>query len=117
MDIISVVCARCREERPAGDFVSKRKSARNTQRTALIIIIRTILISRDATLTLRNLALAKRRALKRTAGNASLLLPNERSGIQLTLLEKLWQIYATRMLFRESLSQLHVMLGTPFLLT
>ncbi|KAH7114578.1 hypothetical protein B0J13DRAFT_240276 [Dactylonectria estremocensis] len=31
MDIISVVCARCREERPAGDFVSKRKSAGNTK--------------------------------------------------------------------------------------
>ncbi|KAH7137739.1 hypothetical protein EDB81DRAFT_800595, partial [Dactylonectria macrodidyma] len=103
MDIISVVCARCREERPAGDFVSKRKSAGNTRRTALIVYSR----SRDATLTLRNLALAERRAPKRTAGDAGLLPPNERSGIQLTSPEKLRQIYAARMLFRESLSQLH----------
>ena len=31
MDMISIVCARCGEARPAGDFVSKRKSAGNTK--------------------------------------------------------------------------------------
>jgi hypothetical protein len=31
MDIISIICARCGEERPAGDFVSKRKSAESTK--------------------------------------------------------------------------------------
>jgi hypothetical protein len=31
MDMVSVVCARCGEERPAGEFVSKRKSAENTK--------------------------------------------------------------------------------------
>ncbi|KAH6985358.1 hypothetical protein EDB80DRAFT_732220, partial [Ilyonectria destructans] len=30
-DIIPIVCARCGEEKPAGDFVSKRKSAGNTK--------------------------------------------------------------------------------------
>ncbi|KAH6985505.1 hypothetical protein EDB80DRAFT_229201 [Ilyonectria destructans] len=30
-DLISIVCARCGEEKPAGDFVSKRKSAGKTK--------------------------------------------------------------------------------------
>ncbi|KAH7117531.1 hypothetical protein EDB81DRAFT_245975 [Dactylonectria macrodidyma] len=69
--------------------------------------------SRDATLTLRNLALAERRAPKRTDGNAGLSPPNERSGTQPTSPEKLRQLHAARRLFRESLSQPHVVLGTP----
>ncbi|KAH6985489.1 hypothetical protein EDB80DRAFT_228909 [Ilyonectria destructans] len=30
-DLVSIVCARCGEKKPAGDFVSKRKSAGNTK--------------------------------------------------------------------------------------
>ncbi|KAH7111560.1 hypothetical protein EDB81DRAFT_310183 [Dactylonectria macrodidyma] len=106
MDIISVVCARCREERPAGDFVSKRKSAGNTKNRLDCRNKNDSYYSRsrDATLMLRNLASAKRRAPKRTAGDAGLLPPNERFGIQLMSLEKLQQIYTARRLFRESLS-------------
>jgi hypothetical protein len=69
--------------------------------------------SRDATLTLRNLASAERCAPKRTDGDASLPPPNERSGTQPTSPEKLRQRHAARRLFRESLSQPHVVLGTP----
>ncbi|KAI8416687.1 hypothetical protein FOFC_03000 [Fusarium oxysporum] len=69
--------------------------------------------SRDATLTLRNLASAERCAPKRTDGDAGLPPPNERSGTQPTSPEKLRQRHAARRLFRESLSQPHVVLGTP----
>jgi hypothetical protein len=69
--------------------------------------------SRDATLTLRNLASAERRAPKRTDGDAGLSPPNERSGTQPTSPEKLRQLHAARRLFSESLSQPHVVLGTP----
>ncbi|KAG7000331.1 hypothetical protein FocnCong_v013276 [Fusarium oxysporum f. sp. conglutinans] len=69
--------------------------------------------SRDATLTLRNLASAERCAPKRTDGDAGLPPPNERSGTQPTSPEKLRKRHAARRLFRESLSQPHVVLGTP----
>ncbi|KAF6519532.1 hypothetical protein HZS61_008968 [Fusarium oxysporum f. sp. conglutinans] len=115
MDIIPIVCARCGKERPAGDFVSKRKSAGNTKNC---LDCRNknnshYSRSRDATLTLRNLASAERCAPKRTDGDAGLPPPNERSGTQPTSPEKLRQRHAARRLFRESLSQPHVVLGTP----
>ncbi|KAF6523203.1 hypothetical protein HZS61_014731 [Fusarium oxysporum f. sp. conglutinans] len=56
---------------------------------------------------------AERCAPKRTDGDAGLPPPNERSGTQPTSPEKLRQRHAARRLFRESLSQPHVVLGTP----
>ncbi|RKK15612.1 hypothetical protein BFJ67_g17859, partial [Fusarium oxysporum f. sp. cepae] len=69
--------------------------------------------SRDATLTLRNLASAERCAPKRTDGDAGLPPPNERSGTQPTSPEKLRQRHAARRQFRKSLSQPLVVLVTP----
>ncbi|KAF6527894.1 hypothetical protein HZS61_008196 [Fusarium oxysporum f. sp. conglutinans] len=61
----------------------------------------------------RRRASAERCAPKRTDGDAGLPPPNERSGTQPTSPEKLRQRHAARRLFRESLSQPHVVLGTP----
>ncbi|RKK14017.1 hypothetical protein BFJ66_g18174 [Fusarium oxysporum f. sp. cepae] len=67
--------------------------------------------------TLRNIALRPsspgRPATKRTEGDAGLSPPNERSGTQPTSPEKLRQLHTARSLFGESISQPHVVLGTP----
>ncbi|KAH8661029.1 hypothetical protein BGZ61DRAFT_153216 [Ilyonectria robusta] len=67
--------------------------------------------------TLRNIALRPsspgRPATKRTDGDAGLSPPNERSGTQPTSPEKLRQLHTARSLFGESISQPHVVLGTP----
>ncbi|KAH6977659.1 hypothetical protein EDB80DRAFT_738230, partial [Ilyonectria destructans] len=118
-DIISIVCARCGEEKPAGDFVSKVKSAGNTKNC---LDCRTqnnshYSRSRGAIMTLRRLAVrpssAERRAPKRTDGDAGLSPPNERSGTQPTSPERLRQLHTARRLFEEPISQPQAVLGTP----
>ncbi|KAJ3455288.1 hypothetical protein MRS44_013888 [Fusarium solani] len=75
------------------------------------------LISKVVLQTLRNIALRPsspgRPATKRTEGDAGLSPPNERSGTQPTSPEKLRQLHTARSLFGESISQPHVVLGTP----
>ena len=56
---------------------------------------------------------AERSAPKRTDGDAGLSPPNERSGTQPTSPLKLRQLHTARSLFGESISQPHVVLGTP----
>ncbi|KAL6405434.1 ATP-dependent DNA helicase PIF1 [Ilyonectria robusta] len=72
--------------------------------------------SRSAIQTLRKLAVrsssAERPARKRTDGETGLSPAKDRSGTQPTSPEKLQQLHAARRLFRESISQPHVVLGT-----
>ncbi|KAK8912669.1 hypothetical protein VCV18_012348 [Metarhizium anisopliae] len=95
-DLISVVCARCGEEKPAGDFRSR---------------------SRDAIQTLKNLAVgpssSESFALKRTPEDAGLSPPNDRSRAQPTSSEGARQCHTARTLFKASISQPRVELGTP----
>lgn len=66
---------------------------------------------------MRNLSVrpssAGRPAPKRTDGDAGMSPPDDRSGTQPTSPEKLQQLHPARRLFRESISQPHVVLGTP----
>lgn len=69
--------------------------------------------SRDATLKLRVLASAERRASKRTEDDTSLTPLTERSRTHPASPEKLRQLHAARTLSRESVIQPHIVLGTP----
>lgn len=135
-DIISIVCARCGEEKPAGDFVSQRRSAGNTKncldcRNQLNSHVSSVSPfsktsssnltkhsrSRGAIMVLRSLGVhpssLERTAVKRTDGDAGLSPPNERSGTQPTSPETLRHLHTARRLFEEPISQPQVVLGTP----
>ncbi|KHO10936.1 Ankyrin repeat-containing domain protein [Metarhizium robertsii ARSEF 23] len=108
----STLCARCGEKKPTDDFVSKRKSARNTKNC---LDCRNQ--SRDAIQTLKSLAVgpssSESPALKRTEEDADLSPPNDRSGTQPTSSESIRQGHTARTLFKASISQPRVELGTP----
>ncbi|KJK85270.1 hypothetical protein H633G_10889, partial [Metarhizium anisopliae BRIP 53284] len=108
----STLCARCGEKKPTGDFVSKRKSARNTKNC---LDCRNQ--SRDAIQTLKSLAVgpssSESPASKRTEEDADLSPPNDRSGTQPTSSESIRQGHTARTLFKASISQPRVELGTP----
>ncbi|KAF6518454.1 hypothetical protein HZS61_002532 [Fusarium oxysporum f. sp. conglutinans] len=118
-DLLFVVCARCGEERPESAFRAKRQSAGQTKQCIDCRNQRVSHHSRSKVVlqTLRNIALRPsspgRPATKRTEGDAGLSPPNERSGTQPTSPEKLRQLHTARSLFGESISQPHVVLGTP----
>ncbi|TVY65458.1 ATP-dependent DNA helicase pif1 [Fusarium oxysporum f. sp. cubense] len=135
-DLLFVVCARCGEERPESAFRAKRQSAGQTKQcidcrnqrvshvSSAFLVYKSLnphqmkhSRSKVVLQTLRNIALRPsspgRPATKRTEGDAGLSPPNERSGTQPTSPEKLRQLHTARSLFGESISQPHVVLGTP----
>ncbi|KAH7124940.1 hypothetical protein B0J13DRAFT_611947 [Dactylonectria estremocensis] len=135
-DLLFVVCARCGEERPESAFRVKRQSAEQTKQcidcrnqrvshvSSVFLVYKTldpdqIKHSRSKVVlqSLRNIALRPsspgRPATKRSDGDAGLSPPNQRSGTQPPSPEKLRQLHTARSLFGESISQPHVVLGTP----
>ncbi|KAH8660997.1 hypothetical protein BGZ61DRAFT_464454 [Ilyonectria robusta] len=100
-EMISIVCVRCGEEKPAGDFIGKRKSVGHTkncqdcrnQRSSHVILQ---VQRRDP--DLRNLAV-------RTEEDASLSPPNDRFGTQPTSPERLRQCHTAKTLSGASISQ------------
>ncbi|KJZ69841.1 hypothetical protein HIM_10769 [Hirsutella minnesotensis 3608] len=134
--LASIVCARCGEKKPAGDFVSNRKSGGTTKNcldcrsqcsshvssfSPLRMTFNTNEVkcsrSRGAILTLRDLAARPsspgRASVKRVEADADLSPPSERSGTQPSSPEKLRRLHAAMTLFKESISQPHIELGTP----
>ncbi|KAM4067366.1 hypothetical protein HRG_012237 [Hirsutella rhossiliensis] len=73
--------------------------------------------SRGAILTLRDLAARPsspgRASVKRVEADADLSPPSERSGTQPSSPEKLRRLHAAMTLFKKSISQPHIELGTP----
>ncbi|KAH8654283.1 hypothetical protein BGZ61DRAFT_467766, partial [Ilyonectria robusta] len=118
-DMISIVCVRCGEEKPAGDFIGKRKSVGHTKNCQDCRNQRSSHYSRSrgAILTLRNLAVApsstESPAPKRTEEDAGLLPPNDRFGTQPTSPERLRQCHTAKTLSGASISQPRIVLGTP----
>ncbi|KAH6983750.1 hypothetical protein EDB80DRAFT_735247 [Ilyonectria destructans] len=118
-DLMSIVCARCGEKKPAGGFVSKRKSAGNTKNCLECRSRCNSHRSRSkgATLTLRNLAVGpsstESPAPKRTEEDARLSPLNDRFGTQPTSPERLRQCHTAKTLSGASISQPRVVLGTP----
>lgn len=133
--MLPAVYARCDEEKPPCDFVSKTKSARatknclecrnkNNSHVSSVFLLRSISTNkvqysrpRGAILTLRGLAVrpssCEAPGQKRTDGDAELSPAKDRSGTRPTSPDRPQQPPVARSLFGENSSQPCVVIGTP----